>query len=146
MKKTAFFFLFIFIILFADAQLRKIPASVTDAFTARYPHAAKIEWKDKLQYFEASFELNGASIKADFSSKGDWEASERELGYNQLPEEVKDGFQKSKYADRQKNAAYEVQELGKPLQYRINVQKTSLEKKNIYFDVNGKLIKEVIVL
>jgi hypothetical protein len=146
MKKALFFFLFCFVILFAEAQIGKIPADVTDAFTARYPHATSVEWKDKLHHFEASFVLNGSNITANFSSRGDWEGSERELNYDQLPDEVKYGFQKSKYADRETKGTYELQELGKPLQYRISVQKSSLQKKNIYFDANGNLIKEVIVL
>lgn len=146
MKKSIFFFLFLFVVAFADAQLRKIPADVTDAFASRYPHATHVEWKDKLQYFEATFKLNNSTITADFSSKGEWEGSERELNFEQLPDEVKDGFLKSKYSDRQKNAVYELQELGKPLQYRINVQKSGIQKKNLYFDVNGKLLKEAMTL
>jgi hypothetical protein len=146
MKKTVFFFIFFLFAVFAEAQIRKIPAGVTEAFAARYPHATKVEWRDKLQYFEASFELNGYIITADFSSKGEWEGSERKLEFDQLPDEVKDGFQKSKYAERHQNAVYEVQQLGKPLQYRISVQKSSLHKKNLFFDANGKLIKEVLAL
>lgn len=146
MKKILFFFLFISVVVFADAQLRKIPADVTDAFTSRYPHATRVEWKDKLQYFEATFQLNGSTISADFTSKGEWEGSERKMDFDQLPDEVKDGFQKSKYTDWQKNSAYEVQELGKPLQYRINIQKSGVQKKNLFFDTNGKLFKEAITL
>ena len=146
MKKTGFIVLFFSAVLVAEAQFRKIPADVTDAFLSRYPHAMHVAWKDKLHYFEASFQLNECTITAIFSSKGEWQGSERELIFNQLPTEVKDGFMKSKYAERQKNTVYEVQELGKPLQYRINVQKSGLQKKNLYFDVNGKLLKESIVL
>ena len=146
MKKTFLFFLFFSVVVFTNAQLGKIPAEVTDAFVVRYPHATHVEWRDKLHYFEANFKLNGFIISASFSSKGEWQGSERELNFSQLPDEVKDGFSKCKYADRQKNIAYEVQELGKPLQYRISVQKSTLQKKNLYFDVNGKLLKESIVL
>ena len=146
MKKIFLFFLFFGFVVLSEAQLRKIPADVTDAFAARYPHANHVEWHDKLHYFEVHFQLNGFTITANFSSKGEWEGSERKLSFDQLPGEVKDGFSKSKYADHQKNTAYEVQQLGKPLQYRINVQKSSLKKKNLYFDVNGKLLKETIVL
>ncbi len=146
MKSTFFCFLFCFVIVLAEAQLRKIPANVTDAFTARYPHATHVEWRDKLHNFEADFKLNGYIISASFSSKGEWQGSERKLDFDQLPDEVKDGFSKCKYADRQKNTVYEVQELGKPLQYRISVQKSTLQKKNLYFDVNGKLLKEVVAL
>lgn len=145
MKKTILIFLF-FVAVVADAQLRKIPADVTDAFASKYPHATKVEWRDKLQYFEASFQLNGATITAGFSSKGEWENSERLLDFNDLPDDVRDGFLKSKYADWKKNTIAEAQELGKPLQYRISVQKSGVQKKNLYFDTNGKLLKENISL
>ena len=146
MKKAFFFCLFFSVLIVAKAQIRKIPADVTDAFATRYPHATKVEWRDKLHYFEASFQLNGSSITASFSSNGEWQGSERVLGFNQLPDEVRDGFLKSKYADRQKKDIYELQELGKPLQYRITVQKSAIEKKNLYFDVNGRLLKEAMSL
>ncbi|MEP6682402.1 MAG: PepSY-like domain-containing protein [Parafilimonas sp.] len=146
MKKTILFFLFLSVVVLADAQLRKIPADVTDAFTSRYPHATRVEWRDKLQYFEATFELNNATITANFSSKGDWEGSERMVSFDDLPDDVRDGFLKSKYSDWKKNTMTETQELGKPLQYRISVQKSGIQKKNLYFDTNGKLLKEAIAL
>jgi hypothetical protein len=146
MKRIFLFLLFLAVVVFANAQLRKIPAEVTDAFASRYPHATKVEWRDKLQFFEASFQLNGSSIIADFSSKGEWESSERVLNFDDLPDEVRDGFLKSRYSDWKKNAIAEAQELGKPLQYRISVQKSGIQKKNLYFDADGKLIKENIAL
>ncbi len=133
-------------VLVAGAQIRKIPANVTDAFTTLYPHASHVEWKDKLEYFQAKFQLNGCIITAEFSSKGEWESSERELSFEQLPNEVQTGFLKSKYAERRKTDACEIQQLGKPLQYRISVEKSSIQKKILYFDVNGKLVKESMAL
>jgi hypothetical protein len=94
--------------------------------------------------YQVSFLLNGASIAANFSSSGDWQNSERLLNYDQLPDEVRSGFKKSKYSDWQKSSASEVQELGRPLQYRITIQKSGLQKKNLYFDANGKLIREAL--
>lgn len=146
MKKIFFLVLFISANILVDAQVRKIPAEVTDAFASRYPHASKVEWKDKLQYFEASFQLNGLDISADFSSKGEWQSSERLLSFDQLPDEVKDGFEKSKYADWNKKSVAEIQELGKPLEYKINVYKSDLQKKNLFFNTNGKLLKDNIAL
>jgi len=146
MKKISCAAIFFFIILFADAQIRKIPAQVTDAFAIRYPHASGVEWKDKLQYFEATFQLNGATITADFSSKGEWESSERILSFEQLPSDVKDGISKSKYADWEKRSVTEIQELGKPLQYKINVYKSGFQKKNLFFNADGKLLKDPINL
>jgi hypothetical protein len=146
MKRTFFFLLLFSITFFAKAQLGKIPAAVTDAFATRYPHATHVEWHDKLHNYVAHFKLNKCIITASFSSKGDWQGSEREMEFSQLPGEVKDGFSKSKYAGREMKAAFEVQELGKPLRYRINVQKSGIQKKNLYFDVNGRLLKESITL
>jgi hypothetical protein len=146
MKKIFLFLFFISFVFFSDAQIRKIPAAVTDAFAQRYPHATKVEWKDKLQHFEADFELNGSQISADFSSNGEWQSSERVMNFDDLPDEVKDGFAKSKYADWDKKTVSEVQELGKPLQYKINVSKSDLQKKNLFFDANGKLLKDNITL
>lgn len=146
MKKSFFSFLFFSVVFFSDAQFRKIPADVTDAFAARYPHATRVEWKDKLQFFEATFTLNGSTISADFSSKGDWQGSERIMNFEDLDTDVQEGFKKSKYADWNKKSVAEVQELGKPLQYKISVYKNGLQKKNLLFDANGKLLKESIVL
>lgn len=146
MKRTFFFFFFFSVTFFAGAQLGKIPAAVTDAFTARYPHATHVEWHDKLHNYVAHFKLNKCIITASFSSKGEWQGSERELDFGDLPGEVKSGFSKSRYADLEKKAAFEVQELGKPLKYRIHIQKSGIQKKNLYFDVDGRLLKESITL
>src|SRR4051812_37753363 len=75
----------------ADAQLRKIPAEVTDAFRAKYPSAKNVEWKDKLTSFEADFQLEGSSYAARFNSKGEWQDSEKEIEQESLPQSVKDG-------------------------------------------------------
>ena len=85
-------------------------------------------------------------ISANFSSKGEWQGSERKLNFDDLSGDVMDGFRKSKYAEWEKKSVYEVQELGKPLQYRINIQKSGIKKKNLYFDVNGRLLRDAIVL
>ncbi len=146
MKKVLFLIILASAVSLVNAQIRKIPSEVTDAFAQRYPHATKVEWKDKLQYFEASFDLNDSNISADFSSKGEWQGSERDMSFEDLPSEVQDGFAKSKYSDWDKKAVTEVQQLGKPLQYKINVSKSDVQKKNLFFDANGKLLKDNITL
>lgn len=130
----------------AGAQIRKIPVEVTEAFKERYPHAEKVSWKDKISSFQASFELNGSEMSADFSSKGDWEKTERILSFTELPEEVVDGFGKSKYTDWERGTIVEIDENGESLSYRIFVKKSALSKKYLYFDANGKLKKESMTL
>jgi len=146
MKKVFLSSLFLLLVVLTEAQLRKIPGEVTDAFMIRYPHATHVEWKDKLHYFEASFQLNGSTITADFLSTGEWESSERIVNFEDLCRDVREGFKKSKYAEWQPKSVHEVQELGKPLQYRINIQKSGIQKKNLYFDANGRLLKDPLSL
>src|SRR4249919_1999079 len=129
-----------------NAQIRKIPADVTDAFKARYPHAERVSWKDNLGSFEAQFILNNYEMSASFNSDGDWLHSERKLKYDELPEEVKDGFEKSKYTDWEKGSVFEITKNTEPLQYRILVKKSGVQKKYLFFDSVGKLNRESIRL
>jgi hypothetical protein len=49
-------------------------------FTTRYPHATKVEWRDKLHYFEATFQVKWfIHYWQVFLPIGDGQGSEREL-------------------------------------------------------------------
>ncbi|HNP21321.1 MAG TPA: PepSY-like domain-containing protein [Panacibacter sp.] len=146
MKKQMFFWLLLLSTVATQAQLRKIPAEVTDAFKTRYPHAEKVSWKDKISSFGAEFILNGVEMSADFSSKGEWEKTEKNLKFENLPGEVVDGFAKSKYSDWEKGSIVEIDENSQSLVYRIFVKKSAVSKKYLYFDAKGKLQKESISL
>jgi Putative beta-lactamase-inhibitor-like, PepSY-like len=141
---TLLFSLFVTITL--NAQIRKIPADVTDAFKARYPHAERVEWKDNLGSFEAQFNLNNYEMSANFNSKGEWLHSERKMKYEELPASVKDGFAKSKYTEWEKVSAYEINKSMEPIKYRILVKKSGVQKKYLYFDTEGKLNRESLTL
>ena len=125
-----------------QAQIRKIPAEVTEAFKVRYPHAEKVEWKDKVSSFQAGFLLNGYKMSADFSSKGEWERTERVITFNDLPGEVIDGFKKSKYADWTTGSVAEIDVNDEGIKYRIFVKKSDISKKYLFFDTHGRLLKE----
>ncbi len=44
------------------AQVRSVPASVTEAFKTKYPSASNVEWKDKLSAFVAVFDQQWRSF------------------------------------------------------------------------------------
>ena len=144
--KLRLIFLFVLFAAIVNAQIRKIPAEVTDAFKERYPHAEKVSWKDNLTNFEAQFTLNGYKMNADFNSKGEWIDSERKIRFEELPTAVQDGFSKSKYTDWEKTDIIELDKNGDDLQYRILVKKSSVQKKYLYFDTNGKLLRDAVTL
>ena len=126
-----------------QAQIRKVPAEVTDALKAKYPGADKVEWKDKITFFEAQFMLDNAEMTVDFSPKGEWQETDKKISFDQLPASVKDGFKKSKYNDWTPGSVTQIDKNDKSLQYRIYVEKNSLvQKKFLYFNAQGQLEKE----
>jgi hypothetical protein len=130
----------------AFSQIRKIPAEVTQALKEKYPDADNVSWKDKLTLFSASFELNSEKFEARFTDKGEWKSTEKEISESELPGEVKDGFEKSKYADWQLKYVYLIEMPDNEIQYRIQVAKNDIQKKNLLFNNDGKLLKDNITL
>lgn len=146
MKKASLATLILMMTFGVFAQIRKIPAEVTEAFKTRYPHAEKVEWGDRLSDFEASFVLNNANMKARFDSKGEWLLSETLLKFEELPADVKDGYQKSKYTDWEVKETTRIDKHAEAIQYRIFIRKSGIQKKYLYFDKDGKLLREALTL
>src|SRR4051812_46369685 len=123
LQKWMFSFVFFIAVVSANAQFRKIPAVVTDAFKEKYANASAVEWKDKLSSFEADFTSGDKEMKAFFTSKGEWIKTETKHTYNSLPSDVKDGFKKSKYADLSVVDVTQIEDKDKGLQYKVVVKK-----------------------
>jgi len=130
----------------SQAQLGKIPAAVTDSFKAQYPGAANVEWKNGLSAATASFKLNNTKYEARYTKKGEWIQSEHAITAADLPAAVADGLKKSKYADWKVTAWYQVQLPANKIQYRISVEKSDLNKKNLLFSSEGQLLKDSMTL
>ena len=132
----------------AHAQIRKIPGEVTDAFKSQYPNAAGASWSDKLSNFQVDFTMNNGVYMAKYDSKGVWKTTEQTITAAALPMSVKDGFDKSIYA----NKDWEIKEYtivtmpGNVLKYRILVRKNAIDKKYLYFDGMGKMVDETTTL
>lgn len=148
MKKIVFSLLIIGagLIFTANAQVRKIPADVTNAFSEKYKDAKNVEWKDKLSAFAASFEENGDKYEARFNKRGEWLSTEKEIAEDDLPAAVKDGFSKSKYADWETKSTYQIEIPDDKKEYRIHISKSSVQKKILLFDESGKLLKDNITI
>ncbi len=130
-----------------QAQIRKVPSEVTEALKQKFPEAEKVEWKDKLTYFEAGFVISGVEMTADFSNKGEWQETNKKISFEQLPAEVKDGFNKSKYADWTPGSVTQTEKNDKNIFYKVYVEKSSLvQKKFLYFNQQGQLQKEAQTL
>jgi len=128
------------------AQVRKIPSEVTEAFRDKYPNATNVEWRDKLSNFSAAFESESVHCQARFNTKGEWQLTEYEIEESDLPEVVKDGFDKSKYADWEIKLIHKIELADGSFQYRIEAEKSDVRKKNLSFNSDGRMIKERITI
>lgn len=150
MKKLLSGFLLLFVLFFAVStsfgQVRKIPSEVTEAFKSKYPTATNVEWRDKLSNFSAVFEEGDQQYEARFNSKGEWQLTENEIDENDLPEEVKEGYEKSKYADWEIAKVHKIELADGSFQFRVESVRSDVRKKNLYFNSEGRLIKDRITI
>ncbi|MBO9198920.1 MULTISPECIES: PepSY-like domain-containing protein [Niastella] len=131
----------------ADAQVRKVPAEVTEAFRQKYPTALNVEWRDRLSGFTASFDQNNIHYEAKFTNKGFWQSTENKVPDADILPAVKEGFQKSKYAEEWSiKQAYKIDLREAKTQYRLDIQKNDILKKQLFFDSTGRMLRDNITL
>lgn len=124
------------------AQLRTIPAEVTNGFADKYPDATNVVWQDQLVDYKVSFDNNGNNYRAKFTNKGEWKITERQIDLEFLPKPVHKGFSKSEYAD------WDIMELNivktpeNDRQYKLTVAKNKINKRDLLFNEDGYLVKD----
>ena len=128
-----------------QAQIRKIPAAVTQVFTEKFPEADKAECKDKRNGCEASFIIKGIKYLTNFNTKGAWKSTETSVAEDEIPAKVQEGFERSKYKDWEVISVSLIETVDSQ-KFMLAVQKTPLQKKRLYFSYDGQLLKDPITL
>jgi hypothetical protein len=128
------------------SQIREIPKIVEETFSNQYKGASDIDFKDQLVRVDVYFELDGEKMIASYTNKGLWKETQKEWSFDKLPDEVKEGFEKSKYADREVDETIVLYLPGGIEQYRLKAKKSGVEKKYLYFNSKGRLLRESITL
>jgi hypothetical protein len=149
MNKRSFLILFSVLIIFSNlcfAQIREIPKAVEETFSNQYNGASDIDYKDQLTRVDVHFELNGEKMIASYTNKGIWKGTEKEWEFDKLPEEIKDGFNKSVYAGREVEETKVLYLPGGGTQYRVKAKKNGVEKKYLFFNTTGRLLRTSITL
>ncbi|HVT86228.1 MAG TPA: PepSY-like domain-containing protein [Chitinophagaceae bacterium] len=146
MKKFVFLSVILAMGFFIHAQVREIPQAVKDAFTHQYPAATDVDYKDQLVKVNVHFKLEGENYIAIYNNNGAWKGSEKEWSFDKLSDAVKDGFSKSKYAEWDTVEVAMLYLPGGTEQYRILVKKNDLQKKYLYFNTKGRLLRESITI
>lgn len=137
---------FIFFSIFSFAQVREIPEAVKETFTKQYAGAEDVTYEDNLVSVQVHFQQNGENMKASYTNKGRWKETEKDWSFDQLPEAVKDGFQKSKFADWKVTDTKIIYRPGGSDRYRIKVEKNDVQKKHLFFNATGRLVDEDITI
>jgi hypothetical protein len=130
----------------AFSQIREIPKAVEETFANQYKGASDIDFKDQLVRVDVYFDLEGEKMIASYTNKGLWKETQKEWSFEKLPQEVKDGFDKSKYADREVEDVVVLYLPGGIEQYRLKAKKNGVEKKYLYFNPKGRLLREAVTL
>ena len=128
------------------SQIREIPKAVEETFSNQYKGASDIEFKDQLVRVDVHFFLDGESMIASYTNKGLWKETQKEWSFDKLPEEVKSGFEKSKFADREVAETIVLYLPGDLVQYRLKAKKNDVEKKYLFFNPKGRLLRESVTL
>ena len=130
----------------AFSQVREIPKAVEETFANQYKGATNIEFKDQLTSVDVHFELEGEKMIASYTNKGLWRETQKKWSYDNLPPDVKDGLEKSKFADREIEDVIVLYLPGGTEQYRLKARKNDVEKKYLYFNPKGRLLRESVTL
>ena len=141
--------IFVFATVFSNisySQIREIPKEVREAFANKYPNAENVDFKDQLVVVYVHFTKDSIRYIATYNNKGDWKETEEASDYEKLPEPVKDGFQKSKYVEWKVEDAAIISQPGADDEYRIKVEKNDLQKKYLYFNSRGRLMRDSLTL
>jgi Putative beta-lactamase-inhibitor-like, PepSY-like len=149
MKQLFRFTLVMIMAVFANnamAQITKVPQAAKDNFEKQYPNAENAKWYNDIISATVLFEINGESMNAEYNNKGIWKSTEKTITYEKLPAAVIDGFKKSKYADRTVSETKIIYYPGNVMQYRIKAEKNDVEKKYVFFDETGRLVRDAFTL
>jgi hypothetical protein len=147
MRKAVLIFIVLVFGASSFAQIRKTPAAVSQAFEKQYPNASKVQYEDNLINVQVHFVSDSGKMTAKYNGDGEWKETEREYTYDDLPADVKTGFDKSKYATEWKVKETAIIYLpNSEIRYRVKVEKNDLQKKYLFFDKNGRLIKDSLTI
>lgn len=145
-KKYVFIALLLLAAFTGFSQIRKVPDAVKQSFAKQYPEAQDVKYSDDLVNVNVVFTLAGEKMNAEYTNKGIWKHTEKTWSYDKLPDSVKDGFRKSRFADREVTEVVILYLPADVIQYRLLAKQNALEKKYLFFNPEGRLLRESITL
>ncbi len=124
-----------------DLQRTDVPSIVANSFSEKFPNAKNLEWEKRANTYEAEFEVQNVEYETILNADGSIEKYKHELGYEELPEAVKDTisaeFNKTKIDD------IELLEISENTYYQVEFDE-ELNDKNVIFEETGAVNSGII--
>jgi hypothetical protein len=146
LRLLPFLAVLLFISLVGHSQVTSIPEQAKENFFKQYPDAKNVHWENDVVNVNARFEQDSNKLNAEYNNKGIWKRTLKEWSYDKLTDDIKDGFQKSKYAGKQVLDVKMLYLPGYVIQYRLKVEKNNVENKFLFFNTEGRLIRTTVAL
>lgn len=115
---------------------------IEKAFETKYPNAQHTSWESKNGYKVAEFQNGSYEAEAWFDSNGEWVMTETDIPYNALPQEIKNHFESSPYAQWKVEDIDMLERKDTGTIYIIEVEQGNQEI-DLHYTPEGILIKEV---
>lgn len=129
------------------SQVTSIPEQAKENFTNQYPGASNVKWSNDIVNVNVEFDLDGEHMNAEYSNKGIWKSTLKDWSFEKLPEAVGIEFFKTKYSDRVVIVDVKVLYLpGDVVQYRLKAKQNDIQKKFLYFNEKGRLLRSAVTL
>jgi Putative beta-lactamase-inhibitor-like, PepSY-like len=128
------------------AQVTSVPDQAKENFFKQYPDAKNVQWENNVVNVNVRFEVDSNQMNAEYNNKGIWKHTLKDWTFDKLIGDVKEGFQKSKYADREVTDVKVLYLPGYVIQYRLKTEKNDVEKKYLFFNTDGRLVRSSVTL
>lgn len=128
------------------SQVTSIPEQAKENFFKQYPDAKNVQWENDVVNVNVKFEQDTNKMNAEYNNYGIWKRTLKEWTFDKLVTDVKEGFAKCKYADKQVLDVKVLYLPGYVIQYRLKVEKNDVERKFLFFNTEGRLLRTTVAL
>lgn len=119
------------------------PARVNKTFKEKYKDAQEKNWeKTKNDRFLVTFKLGKQRNKALFSRKGEWIETKKTINSTQLPKDIKERFDKSKFRKWSLDYIYRIITPKNQDEYELGIKKGKEKSNKIRYNEQGKRISK----
>ncbi len=111
-----------------------------ESFRKMYPEVTSVEWERENNYYVAEFKVGNHDMEAWFDEGGEWQLTETDLPYNDLPEAVRQAHEAGDFKDWTVDDVDFVERNGREAIYVLEVKRSNTEY-DLYYLADGTLVR-----